>query len=365
MENARDSSMWRSIAVAFGDGLAFGVGMKLTQNVSRQPGLAHSGANALADRYDRLEQRIDRLERTPIAALEAAAAPEPVGFARKVIETVVQAVDERLNEHAKQVERRLAELEARIAEVRSQVVADIVAVHNRVEGDMQGLAESKAQLREEIGRMAGSASGFDASAAEAIIDARLAPLCAEVGEMRQRLAESDQTIAGILAVHSRVEGDMRGLAESEEQLRQEIQRVAERASTFDVPAAEAVIETKLAPLRVEITEMRQRLAESDRSVLDLILALGQMCRKAAERITDAAPLPPGSAPPTSNTEPPLNRTGDSTGAAPKEPEVSTDPPFEASAPAFTQMKKATSLWRVPAVSSFLLATGGLLLLHYL
>ena len=256
MENARDSSMWRSLAVAFGDGLAFGVGMKLTQNVSRQPGLAHSGANALADRYDRLEQRIDRLERTPIAALEAAAAPEPVGFARKVIETVVQAVDERLNEHAKQVERRLAEFEARIAEVRSQVVAEIVAVHKRVEGDLQGFAESKAQLRQEIQRVADSASGFDASAAEAIIDARLAPLCAEVGEMRQRLAESDQTIAGILAVHNRVEEDMRGLAESEEQLRQEIQRVAERASTFDVPAAEAVIETKLVPLRVEIAEMQ-------------------------------------------------------------------------------------------------------------
>jgi hypothetical protein len=42
-----------------------------------------------------------------------------------------------------------------------------------------------------------------------------------------------------------------------------------------------------------------------------------------------------------------------------------DPPFESAAPAFTQIKKATSLWRVPAVSSFLLATGGLLLLHYL
>ena len=358
MENARDSSMWRSIAVAFGDGLAFGVGMKLTQNVSRQPGLAHSGTNTLAGRYERLEQRIDRLERTPIAALEAAPSPEPAGFARKVIETVVQAVEERLNEHVKQVERRLAELEARIDGVRSQAVAEIVAVHNRVEGDMQGVAESKAQLREEIRRVADSASGFDASAAEAIIDARLAPLCAEVGEMRQRLAESDQTIAGILAVHNRVEEDMRGVAESEEQLRQEIQRVAECASTFDVPAAETVIETKLVPLRVEITEMRQRLAESDRSVLDLILALGQMCRKAAERITDATP-------PTSNTEPPLNRTGDSTGAAQQEPEVAKDPPFEASAPAFTQMKKATSLWRVPAVSSFLLATGGLLLLHYL
>ena len=293
MENDRDSSIWRSLAVAFGDGLAFGVGMKLTQNAARQPGAPHTGAPALADRFESLEQRMERLERTPIAAPEAAPGPGSVGFAPKVIEAVVQAVDERLSDQAKQVERRLAGLEARIAEVRSQ---------------------------------------FDAEMA---------------------------------AVHDRMEGGMRGFAESEEQLREEIRRVADNSSSFDASAAEAVIETKLVPLRVEITEMRQKLAESDRAVLDLILAIGQMCRQAAERITDSAPPPPESAPPPSNTEPPLDGTSDSPGAAPEEPEVPMDPPFESPAPAFTQLKKATSLWRVPLVSSFLVTTGGLLLRHYL
>ena len=291
MENDHDSSIWRSLAVAFGDGLAFGVGMKLTQNAARQPGAPHTGAPALADRFESLEQRMERLERTPIAAPEAAPGPGSVGFAPKVIEAVVQAVDERLSDQAKQVERRLAGLEARIAEVRSQFDAEMAAVHDRMEGGMRGFAESEEQLREEIRRMADSSSSFDAS------------------------------------------------------------------------AAEAVIETKLVPLRVEITEMRQRLAESDRAVLDLILAIGQMCRQAAERITDAAP--PESAPPPSNTEPPLDGTSDSLRAAQEEPGVSMDPPLESSAPAFTQLKKATSLWRVPLVSSFLVTTGGLLLRHYL
>jgi hypothetical protein len=221
-----------------------------------------------------------------------------------VIEAVVQAVDERLSDQARQMERRGAELEARVAEVRNQ---------------------------------------FDA----------------EMAEVRS------QFNAEMAAVHDRVEGGMRGFAESEEQLREEIRRVAESSSSFDASAAEAVIETKLVPLRVEITEMRQRLAESDRAVLDLILAIGQMCRQAAERITDAAPPPPESAPPPANTEPPLNGTSDSLGAAPEEPGVSMDPPFESSAPAFAQLKKATSLWRVPLVSSFLVTTGSLLLLHYL
>jgi len=325
MENARDSSMWRSLAVAFGDGLAFGVGMKLTQNVARQPGMPQSGTPALADTFERLERRIERLEHTPIAALEAAPTPEPAGFARKVIEAVVQAVDERLDEQAKQMERRLAELEARIAD----------------------------------------AGRADASAVQASIEGKLAPLRAEVAAMRQRLVERDSMVADMAAIHNRVEGDMRGLAESDERLRQELQRVADRASSFDTAAAEAVIEGKLVPLRMEIGEMRRRLAESDRSVLDLILAIGQMCRQAAERITDSAPKQPESTPQPTTTEPPPDATGDLPGAAPEEPEASADPPFEASAPAFTQMKRATSLWRVPLVSSFLLATSGLLLLHYL
>jgi hypothetical protein len=158
---------------------------------------------------------------------------------------------------------------------------------------------------------------------------------------------------------------MQGLAESEEKLREEIRRVADNSSSFDASAADAAIEMKLAPLRAEIAEMRQRLAESDRTALDLILAIGQMCRQAAGRIADSPPLPPESAPPLSNAEPPLNGTGDSLHAVPQEPGVSMDPPFESAAPAFTQIKKATSLWRFPAVSSFLLAAGGLLLLHYL
>jgi hypothetical protein len=365
MENARDSSIWRSLAVAFGDGLAFGVGMKLTQNAARQPGTPHSGATALADRFERLEHRIERLEHTPIAGPEAAPGPGPVGFARKVIEAVVQAVDERLNEHAKQLERRLAELEARIAEVRSQFVDEIVAVHNRLEGDMHGFAESERQLREEIRLAADRPPGMDASAAEAAIEMKLAPLRVETAEMRQRLAESDRTIAEMAAVHNRVEGEMQGFAESEQQLREEIRLMADRSSSFDASAAEAAIEMKLAPLRVEVTEMRQRLAESDRTVLEVILAIGQMCRQAAERIAEPAPLPPGSAPALFHTEPPLNGTGDSLGAAPEEPGVPMDPSFESPAPAFEQLKKATSLWRVPLVSSFLVTTGGLLLLHYL
>ena len=377
MENIPDSSIWRSLAVAFGDGLAFGVGMKLTQTAARQAGAPQSDFTTLAERFERFEQRIERLAHAPIAAPEAPSGPGSAGLSQRVIEAVVQALDERLTEHAKQMERRLAELEARIAvelkalqeqdqslasraqarleEVRSQLDAQIVAAHNRVEEDIQDFAKSVAKLVEE-------------------------QVASRVGVLLEPV---------------------------EEQLREEIRRVADRSPSFDASAADAAIEMKLGPLRVElnarnreIAEMRQRLADSDRTALDLIQAIGQMCRQAAERIAGPAASPPESPPPLSSSapgpgaepappaletpsagtlmagEPPLNGTGDLLRAAPEEPVpmcpptdaepgVLMDPPLESSVPEFTQLKKATSLWRIPVASSLLFATGGLLLLHYL
>ena len=45
MQTSRDSSVWKSLAAAFGDGLAFGVGMKLSQNAARLRRPIH-GANS-------------------------------------------------------------------------------------------------------------------------------------------------------------------------------------------------------------------------------------------------------------------------------------------------------------------------------
>ena len=343
--------------MAFGDGLAFGVGMKLTQTAARRPGTPPSDLSTLADRFERLEQRLERLDRAPNAA-EAPSGPGPAGFSQKVIEAAAQALGERLSEHAKQMERRLGELEARIAvelkalqqqdqslafrsqagleEVRSHLGAQIVATRDRVEEDMQGFAESVGKLVEE------------------------------------------QVRSGVGAL----------LQPVEEELREEMRRVADRPPSFDRPAADAAIEMKLEPLRVEldarnreIAEMRQRLADSERAVLDLILAMGQMCRQAAERIGGAAaPAPPALETPAAGTlmagEEPLNGSGDALQAAPEEPVpvcppaeaepgVLTDAPFESSAPSFTQLKKTPALWRIPVASSFLLTTGGLLVLHYL
>jgi hypothetical protein len=82
------------------------------------------------------------------------------------------------------------------------------------------------------------------------------------------------------------------------QLREDVRQAEERAKA----AAEAGIEKRLASLRdeidgrdAELAALRARVGESDRNVLDLILALGQVCTDLAGRQgkedTLAAPLP--------------------------------------------------------------------------
>jgi hypothetical protein len=112
MASSRDSSVWKSLAVAFGDGLVFAAGMKLAQRSARP-------------------------------APAAAPLPAPAAFDRKVLEAVVQAVDERLREHAEQVERRIAELEARMNQ-RDEAVASALE-------ELRTLCRTRiAELREEL-----------------------------------------------------------------------------------------------------------------------------------------------------------------------------------------------------------------------
>jgi hypothetical protein len=114
MASSRDSSIWKSLAAAFGDGLVFAAGMKLAQSSVRP---------------------------APAAAPPPVAAPAP--FDRKVLEAVVHAVEERLQEHAEQVERRIAELEARMNK-RDEAVASAVE-------ELRTLCQTRvAELREEL-----------------------------------------------------------------------------------------------------------------------------------------------------------------------------------------------------------------------
>ena len=149
MANTRDSSVLRSLAVAFGDGLAFGVGMKLSHRAASASGTAapaHGDLAPLLERIAEIEKRLAESGRSTTRAIAAGAAQ----FDQKVLEAVVAALDARLNEQAGRTETRITQLEARLA-------IELKSLHQQ--GDSAGEAvekrmdELRAQFDGQIGAM--------------------------------------------------------------------------------------------------------------------------------------------------------------------------------------------------------------------
>ena len=218
MQSSRDSSIWKSLAVAFGDGLAFGVGMKLSQSAARRPETEPQPELApVADRLGQIEQRIARIERTPAAPPPVPAAP----FDRKVLEAVVNAVDERLKEHAGQVERRIAEMENKVALESKSLSEQDEAVVSAVE-EVQAWCDTRiAAIRNDVDEELGA------------LRERTRGLPADLGQMDGRFAE---------------------------------------------------IRAELAARDSEILELRRQIAESSAASRDQLMAIGQACRDAAGRV---------------------------------------------------------------------------------
>lgn len=364
MQNSRDSSLWRSLAVAFGDGVAFGVGMKLTQNASKPPGARwDAGVEDRPARLEELEQRLRRIEGAPAALASGG------GFDPGVLEAVVNALDARLAEHAGTVERRMTEVEARLAvelqalrqqdhAIDSRSATRSAEAEARVAGQV-GVVGQKFQ--QEIGALKGELTTLHRGFAEGVarvVEERLAAGFAASGAVIER-AVAERLTAALNAQWEPMET----------QLREEVGQAAGRAGSMAAAAADAGIAGKLAPFRAEldergreIAELRARLSESDRTVLDLILALGRMCRDLENRVTPAGKTGGDSGPGAGIPEPPAETggPGETLAAAPEVAPAATPGPL----PGFAQFQEANRPWRVPLVSSFLV-TGVLLLLHYL
>lgn len=337
MEKSRDSSLLRNLAVAFGDGLAFGVGIKLT-NTPAKSGV--SSQPELNSRLARLEQKIDRIERAP-ASVAGAANLDP-----QVLEALTHALEARLRENEALVERHLSELdvklavelktlrqqdsaiasntEARLDELQKHLDDQILALLQRVDQDRSALQNQVIALHREF-----------AAAVADIVEEKVAT---EVEERVSALA--DQRLAELVRAQ---------LAPVEQQLRDEIRE-------------------QLAAKDRELAEIRQRALESDRNVLDVMLSTGELFRQAATRLS-GPPAAPSAPPPAAEPEP-----GPSQEAA--APEIPRKPPEtangtalyrDADLPGFAQPRKASAAaaWSIPLVTSFLLTAGWVALLQYL
>jgi hypothetical protein len=338
MPGNRESSVWRTLAVAFGDGLAFGVGLTLTSNATRAASpkttLTHPDLHLLADRISQIEQRIDR-------GRFAGSLPAPAAGTQqisKVAEAVIAAMDTRFGELDSQFESRLAELDARLK----------LELEAR---DARGRAEAQ-------GAEAGLGARLDAR-----IDAVRRELTAALEAQRSQMVQVHKEFAETLArlVDEQIEQTVsQRLAALQEQTRETVREESLTAYTAFGNGMEKLIDTRLQGLREEkmgsdrqIAELRARLEGHEQNLLELVLALRQSWLQAADRI--AIPGMEVRAPLTA----PLNNGG---GAGSSEAQIA---PADCDLPGFARQRAPKRLWRIPAVSCFLLATTGLLALHYL
>jgi hypothetical protein len=232
----------------------------------------------------------------------------PGQFNQKVVESVVSVVDARLREQADHFERRLSE-------------------------EMAGL---RAEFNEQI-----ASARRQSEEANELLRGQMTALHRQFAESLAHLV-NDQIAATV---------DLR-LAPVETNLRQEIRDQASHVAGLAAAAADEHVAERMQPVENTVAGLSQRLEENDRNTLELVLALGQLCLQTAERLSIPAAepeMPVAEAPAVASEEPVAEAAAV---AAELEP---VSKPSEA----------VRTLWRIPMVSSFFVATGGLLLLHYL
>jgi len=184
MDNRRDSSVWQSLAITFGGGLALGaVGMKLTQEARRAA--VPSGETAARQ----------------------GPADQPVTLDPRLLDAIVAAVDARLHDHTAGTERR-------IQEVRDQFREEIAGIRTAVGEELNefGAAISKLVAEQVATLVDARAAAVEQAleprmiaAAEAAFEREIAPLRArvqekerELAELRQRLMESERTVLDVI-----------------------------------------------------------------------------------------------------------------------------------------------------------------------
>ena len=366
MESSRDSSIWRSLAVAFGDGLAFGVGMKLTQNAGRQAAAPGLEDNTLNDRLEALERRLARMERNPAALPQSPSAPAQVQFDQKVLEAVVNALEARLKEQAGHMERRLAELDAkitielkaldrqgrslegRIAALDREALADLPKSVQAVEAMLDERTSLLHQVERRVNTVEDRFAGFRAELMEALPKA--------VDEQGRAIKSQVENLVN--AVEDRIVAMHHELAAGVEARAIEVSR---KITETAVAAVDSVVEPKFAATRTaleqrsrEVAELRRLLEESNQRYLELLLAISQSCRQAAQNISPPAPPEAAAA----------------AGASATTADPSTESAAEGSdpdVPGFAQSKPPARILKLPLVSSMIVSVGlgSLLLFRFL
>ena len=300
MQNSRDSSVWRTLAIAFGDGLAFGVGVTLTRSAARlAANRAATPAPALNQATDWNNEAQQRSVAREFSATPPMPRPTPVSNSP--------------------VEAALAGLSRRVAETGVQLDSRLVEMEVRIQRELDALDDQDHQLAEGV---------------ETRLDALRGEIAEAVATQRQTIETEVRTLrAQMASVHKEFAETLARFMDE-----QIAKTVETRMQTFEGQMRTAMREeTKAADHGRQLAELRELMETQDRNMRGMVQAMGESFLKAA--------TPPVQEQPPAEANPPEASPGD--------------------LPEFARPRPRKPLWRVPVVSSFVAATGSLLLMHYL
>jgi hypothetical protein len=212
MQSSGDPSLLRRLALAFGEGLVFSVGMKMMTEDAVRPRTAPVATGTgpdfapLADRLGRIEKRLresdaHRQAGAAPGAVKPAAAPAMGTTDQKVIVAIVGAVEKHLEAHAIKVQQRIDGLQAAVtasadAAAAKRIEKEVTALREQLLTMQREMLNSVAQVvaTQVAAQVAQKTAALEASLQQSV-DAAVAPLRTEVRDLRRHLSDTDDTMA--------------------------------------------------------------------------------------------------------------------------------------------------------------------------
>jgi uncharacterized phage infection (PIP) family protein YhgE len=288
MEKADRPSFLKSLALAFGDGILFGVAMKLAQGPSKSREEEMTELDPLAERLRKVEDHAQTIDKDGLTKFGE-------GLDGRVLEKVIVALEARLTEHVGQVDRRLAEIDAQVALDLKAVDTHTAAQTGAVEKAIQQI---EAQVRDYVAAAqqsnADQVSGVDQKLTalqealpakfreivEAVRQSMEARIALELTELENRVASRGVTLESVQEIQSHLRGEVEALAD---RLATQMRGLAEHHESQTVPLQQGLqqLETKLNNLREDLPPKIRQIVEAVEASMDARISSGD--QQAADR----------------------------------------------------------------------------------
>jgi len=289
MEKSSHSSFLKSLALAFGDGLLFGVAMKLAQGPSKSREGEMTDLGPLAERLRKVEDHTLTIDKDSLVKFGE-------GLDGRVLEKVIVALEARLTEHIGQVDRRLAEIDAQVALDLKAVDTHTAAQTNAVEKAIQQIeaqvrdyvtaaqqssAEQISGVEQKLSALQEALPAKFREIVEAVKQSMEARVALELTELENRLVSQGASAAQLQELQAHLQSEVEALSGK---LAAEMRGLADHQQRQTAPLEQALqqLETKLTTLREELPPKIRQIVEAVEASMDARISAGD--QRAADQV---------------------------------------------------------------------------------